>query len=191
MSTTRGVGTDRPAGYNPCRFYGRSAPDFPEEVIVVKSPVINRLLVAVAALVLSSVVNAAPGELGAEASMSPAAVKERIKPIGSVCVQGEECKPAGLAAQPLAGAATGPRTGEQVYNAVCTACHSAGVAGSPKLGSKADWGPRIAQGEKVLIQHAVVGFTGKKGMMTAKGGCAACSDEEIANGVKYMASKAK
>lgn len=158
---------------------------------MIKSTVINRLLVAAAALVLSSAAVAAPGQLGAESSMSPAAVKERIKPVGGVCVQGEECKPAGLAAQPLAGASAGPRTGEQVFNAVCTACHSMGIAGAPKFGSKADWGPRIAQGEKVLIQHALNGFTGKKGQMPAKGGCAACSDEEIANGVKYMASKAK
>lgn len=158
---------------------------------VIKLTVINRLLVAAAALVLSSAAVAAPGQLGAESSMSPAAVKERIKPVGSVCVQGEECKPVGLAAQPLAGASAGPRTGEQVYNAVCTACHSIGVAGAPKLGDKADWSPRIAQGEKILIQHALNGFTGKKGQMPAKGGCAACSDEEIANGVKYMAGKAK
>lgn len=152
---------------------------------------INRLLVAAAALVLSSAVVAAPGQLGAEASLSPAAVKERIKPVGSVCVQGEECKPVGLAAQPVGGAAAGPRTGEQVYNAVCTACHGAGVAGAPKLGSKADWGPRIAQGEKLLVSHALNGFTGKKGAMPAKGGCAACSDEEITNAVKYMANAGK
>ena len=152
---------------------------------------INRLLVAAAALVLSSVVAAAPGELGAEASLSPAAVKERIKPVCGVCVQGEECKPVGLAAQPVGGGAAGPRTGEQVFNAVCTACHGAGVAGAPKFGSKADWGPRIAQGEKVLISHALAGFTGKKGTMPPKGGCATCSDEEIANGVKYMANAGK
>ncbi len=158
---------------------------------MIKSAVINRLLVAVAALILSSATVAAPGQLGAESSMSPAAVESRIKPIGAVCVQGEECKPVGLAAQPLAGAASGPRTGEQVYNAVCTACHGAGIAGAPKVGDKADWGSRLAQGEKILIQHALNGFTGKKGQMPAKGGCAACSDEEISNGVKYMVSKAK
>lgn len=153
---------------------------------------INRLLVAAAAVVLlSATVSAAPGQLGAEESLSPAAVKARIKPVGGVCVQGEDCKPAGLGFTPLAGASTGPRTGEQVYNAVCTACHASGVAGAPKIGSKGDWGPRIAQGEKLLISHAVAGFTGKKGTMPAKGGCASCSDEEIANAVKYMASKSK
>lgn len=149
-----------------------------------------RLLAAAAALVLSSAsfnTVAAPGQLGAEDSMSPAAVKARIKPVGGVCVQGDECKPAGLAFTPIAGAASGPRTGEQVYNAVCTACHGAGIAGAPKFGDKGAWAPRIAQGETTLISHAINGIRG----MPAKGGCASCLDEEIGNAVTYMASKSK
>ncbi len=148
---------------------------------------INRLTAAVAAILLATVAHAAPGQLGAEDSMNIDAIKARIKPVGGVCVQGDECKPAGLAFTPIAGASSGPRTGEQVFNAVCTACHGSGVAGAPKVGSKADWGPRIAQGEKTLINHALHGLRG----MPAKGGCASCSDEEITNGVKYMVSKAK
>lgn len=148
----------------------------------------NRLLAAVAALLLSTSVLAAPGELGGAKSLDPAAVKARIAPVGGVCVQGEECKPVGLAAQPVAGAAgAGPRTGEQVYNAVCSACHASGAAGAPKVGDKAAWGPRIAQGEQTLIQHAMAGIRA----MPPKGGCASCLDEEIGNAVKYMASKAK
>ncbi len=147
----------------------------------------NRLLVAAAALVLSTAVTAAPGQLGAEASMSPEAVKARIKPVGGVCVQGEECKPVGLAAQPVAGAATGPRTGEQVYNAVCSACHATGAAGAPKVGDKGAWGSRIAQGNATLLKHALEGIRA----MPAKGGCAACSDEEIGNAVAFMAGKSK
>ncbi len=153
-----------------------------------------RLLAIAATLVLSSITAvtvAAPGQLGAENSLSPAAIKERIKPVGSVCVQGEACTPVGLAAQPIAGATAGARTGEQVYSAVCTACHGSGVAGAPKLGNKGAWAARISQGEKTLIQHALKGFQGKTGMMPAKGGCSTCSDEEIANGVKYLISRSK
>lgn len=146
-------------------------------------------------LLLSSiavVTTAAPGQLGAEGSLSPEAIKARIKPVGSVCVQGEACTPVGLAAQPIAGAAAaGPRTGEQVYNAVCTACHGSGVAGAPKLGDKGAWRARLAQGEKMLIQHALNGFQGKTGMMPAKGGCSTCSNDDITNGVKYLISRAK
>jgi cytochrome c5 len=154
----------------------------PDEVY----PVSIRLL-AVAALLFSSVSLAAPGQLGAEDSLSPAAVQARIKPVGGVCVQGEDCKPAGLAFTPVVGAASGPRTGEQVYNAVCVACHSSGAAGAPKVGDKAAWAPRIAQGEQTLISNAINGIRG----MPAKGGCASCSDEEIGNAVTWMASNSK
>src|SRR3990167_6301894 len=32
--------------------------------------------------------------------------------------------------------------GEEVFKAQCTACHTAGLAGAPKLGDAAAWGPR-------------------------------------------------
>ena len=147
----------------------------------------TRLLALLAALTLASVAGAAPGKLGAEHSMHPDSIKSRIAPVGGVCVQGVECKPAGLAAVAVGGAAAGPRTGEAVYNAVCTACHGPGIAGAPKTGDKGAWSARIAQGEKTLIDHAVKGIRA----MPAKGGCASCLDEEIANAVKYMVAKAK
>lgn len=147
-----------------------------------------RLLAAAAALMFAASVSAAPGLLGAEHSMHPDSVKARIAPVGSVCIQGEDCKPVGLAAQPVAGAAAGAaRTGEQVYGAVCVACHSSGAAGAPKTGDKAAWGPRLAQGEATLIGNAVNGIRA----MPPRGGCAACSDEEIGNAVKYLAAQAK
>jgi len=62
------------------------------------------------------------------------------------------------------------------------------VGGAPKPGDKADWGPRIAQGEEVLFKHAIEGFTGAKGMMPAKGGGASLSDEEVKAAVTHMVS---
>ena len=47
---------------------------------------------------------------------------------------------------------------------------AAGIAGAPKVGDKAAWGPRIAQGKETLYNHAIQGFTGKTGVMPAKGG---------------------
>jgi cytochrome c5 len=79
------------------------------------------------------------------------------------------------------------RNGEAVYKAVCTMCHGAGVAGSPKFGDKAAWKARIAQGMPTLYSHAIKGIRA----MPAKGTCAACSDKEIKNAVDYMVSKAK
>ena len=82
-----------------------------------------------------------------------------------------------------------PRTAEVVYNTICKACHEAGVAGAPKPGDKADWGPRIAQGKEVLYKHAIEGFTGAKGMMPARGAGASLTDDEVKAAVDYMADQ--
>jgi len=81
-------------------------------------------------------------------------------------------------------------SGEAVYNQTCQVCHAAGVAGAPKLGDKTDWGPRIAQGKDTLYQHALAGFTGKKGVMPPKGGNTALPDADVKAAVDFMASKA-
>ena len=79
--------------------------------------------------------------------------------------------------------------GKSVFGKTCAMCHAAGVAGAPKPGDKADWGPRIAQGKDTLYKHAIDGFTGAKGMMPAKGGAANLSDAEVKAAVDYMADK--
>lgn len=84
-----------------------------------------------------------------------------------------------------ADAAPAGKSGEEVVKAVCSACHAVGALGSPKIGDKAAWGPRIAQGYETLIQHAIKGIR----MMPAKGGNPALSDAEIAGAVAYMANK--
>jgi cytochrome c5 len=78
--------------------------------------------------------------------------------------------------------------GKKIFGNVCSMCHAAGVAGAPKPGDKADWGPRIAQGKDMLYKHALEGFTGKKGMMPARGGAATLKDEEVKAAVDYMVS---
>lgn len=81
--------------------------------------------------------------------------------------------------------------GKKVFGNVCSMCHAAGVAGAPKPGDKADWGPRIAQGTDVLYKHALEGFTGAKGMMPARGGNTTLSDDEVKAAVDYMVSLSK
>jgi cytochrome c5 len=81
--------------------------------------------------------------------------------------------------------------GQQVFSQTCVACHGAGVAGAPKVGDKAEWGPRIAQGEQTLYQHAINGFQGKKGMMPPKGGNTALPDADVRAAVDYMVAQAK
>lgn len=81
--------------------------------------------------------------------------------------------------------------GEAIYKKACVTCHGAGIAGAPKLGDTADWGPRIAQGDALLLEHALKGFTGKKGMMPAKGGFVTLGDDEVKAAVDYMVAAAK
>ena len=110
------------------------------------------------------------------------AMQERLQPVGDLCMSGDEC-----AAAPVAAAASGPRSGEDVYNSKCATCHGAGVAGAPKYGDAAAWGPRVAKGVDVLYTSAISGFNG----MPAKGLCFDCSDDEIKAAVDYMAENSK
>ena len=81
--------------------------------------------------------------------------------------------------------------GQKVYEANCKACHGAGIAGAPKLGDKAAWADRIAQGMDTLDKNAINGFTGKTGTMPAKGGNASLSDAEVKAAVQYMVDQSK
>lgn len=81
--------------------------------------------------------------------------------------------------------------GKSVFNKTCSLCHAAGVAGAPKPGDTADWGPRIEQGNDLLYKHAMEGFTGAKGAMPARGGNTALTDDEVKAAVDYMVGLSK
>lgn len=99
--------------------------------------------------------------------------------------------PAPAPAAPAAAPATASAdTGKTLFNAACVACHGAGIAGAPKVGDKANWAPRIAQGNAVLYEHAIKGFQGKAGVMPPKGGSAA-PDADVKAAVDYMVAAAK
>jgi cytochrome c5 len=100
--------------------------------------------------------------------------------------------PANVAAATPAPAGAAPATdGKKVFDGNCVACHGAGIAGAPKLGDKAAWAPRIAQGVNTLYSHAIGGFTGKGGVMPPKGGNGTLSDADVKAAVDYMVSAAK
>jgi cytochrome c5 len=87
----------------------------------------------------------------------------------------------------VAAAESGPhadKSGEEVYKAVCTMCHAAGLMNAPKFGDKSLWAPRVAQGYDKLVSNAINGIRA----MPAKGGNAALTDGEVAGAVKYMAN---
>jgi cytochrome c oxidase subunit 2 len=98
--------------------------------------------------------------------------------------------PAAEAAPEKVAKAPGPTAavdGKKTFEGVCAVCHAAGVAGAPKVGEKAIWAPRIAQGKEALYEHALKG----KGVMPAKGGNAALSDADVKASVDYMVSLSK
>jgi len=111
-------------------------------------------------------------------------VEQRIKPVGELVKYDGAPPPAPAAVVAVALVA---KSGEEVYNGACVACHGAGIAGAPKTGDKALWAPRIAQGINVLYEHSIKGFKG----MPAKGGQAALSDDEVKAGVDYQVAKSK
>ena len=111
-------------------------------------------------------------------------VEQRIKPVGEL-VKYDGVPPPAAAA--VVAVAVKAKSGEEVYNGACVACHGAGIAGAPKTGDIAVWAPRIAKGINVLYEHAIKGFNA----MPAKGGQVALSDDEVKAGVDYQVAKSK
>jgi len=121
----------------------------------------------------------------AQTEAQRAEIAERIRAHGEVCLKGDtDC--GGAAA---AGGATAARSGEDVYNAACMACHTTGVAGAPKVGDAAAWVDRLAKGNDALYDAGINGLAGTG--MIAKGGCMNCSDEEIVAAVDFMIDNSK
>jgi len=127
-------------------------------------PVVTIILLAYA---VSSKVKPAAGSEALEAE----AVNQRIRPVAQVEVKD-------------ASDVSALKTGEQVFQAQCAACHVSGAAGAPKLGDAAAWGPRIKTGYDALLTSAVKG----KGAMGAQGG-GDFSDLEIGRAVVYLANQ--
>ncbi len=120
-------------------------------------------------------VGTAPKTGAGSNSQSPEAIAERLRPVAD---EGYKLVAAG-GAQEL-------KSGEQVYNAACAACHGSGAAGAPKFGDAGSWGARIGQGYDTLVSHAIKGIRA----MPAKGGNPDLADIEVARAVVHMANSA-
>jgi cytochrome c5 len=127
------------------------------------------------------------------AGASDEATAKRIAPVGQVKVGKRSDPTTPVAEQPTPAAAkadpedTGNK-GKKVYESACFMCHTAGVAGAPKLGDKQAWAPRISQGMDILVEHAIQGFQGSAGLMPPRGGRSDLTDEDIRAAVDYMVS---
>jgi cytochrome c5 len=107
-------------------------------------------------------------------TMNEDEIKERIMPIGKVKVAG---------AVDTSAAAAGPRTGKQIYQSACTACHAAGVLGAPKTQVAAEWQPRLDEkGYDQVWKNAVNGINA----MPAMGACGDCTEDDIKSAIDYM-----
>jgi cytochrome c5 len=151
----------------------------PKQLIVV---CVVALVVPVAIAVLGA--QLVSGHKRIDTTESKKSVEQRIKPVGEI-VKFDGAPPA--AAAVVAAVAVKAKSGEEVYNGACVACHGAGIAGAPKTGDKGLWAPRIAQGVNTLYDHAIKGFKA----MPAKGGQVALSDDEVKAAVDYQVAKSK
>lgn len=161
------------------------------------SVMISGLAVLTVVLILSAlaIYNHEPKETNPN---EPAKVAERIAPAGGVYA-GDTGRAAMQAAADAAAKAAasqvaygGTTDGKTIYDHLCTSCHTAGIAGAPKLGNKTMWGPRIAEGLDTLVKHATEGYHGPDGnFMPPKGGNPALTDAQIKAAVTWIVDQAK
>jgi cytochrome c5 len=123
-----------------------------------------------------------------------AAAEARLQPVGSVqagetglaaIAAAETARQQALASQVAYG---GTLDGAVIYQNLCGACHQNGAAGAPAPTRDA-WAPRIAQGLDTLVKHAIEGYQGPGGVMSARGGNPALTDEQVRATVEYMVAK--
>ncbi len=87
-----------------------------------------------------------------------------------------------LSEGPAVAANAGKRSGEELYNAACIACHGSGAMGAPKTHEKGAWSARLGGNLKALVASAKKG----KGAMPPMGGAADATDEELSKAIAYM-----
>jgi cytochrome c5 len=143
------------------------------------------ILIAVAVLLFVFARMIGRATQGQEVLLEPMRLKDvqrNIAPFAHVAVAGHD-NSALAAPKSNTAAADVPATGEQAFTKVCSACHSLGINGAPKIGDHAAWGPRIAQGKEALYTHAIEG----KGTMPPRGGTT-WPDATIRMAVDYIVS---
>jgi cytochrome c5 len=108
---------------------------------------------------------------GKQSAVDPEVTASAIAPVARVELKVETVAP-------------GSRTGEQIYKAVCTSCHAAGVLGAPTTGDSAQWAPRLGKGLQGLAASVANGL----GAMPPKGGAADLTDTEVLRATAYLAN---
>jgi len=138
-------------------------------IVVVLAFVVPILLI----VMLTQLVTGGAGFGKDHPGMSDEAIAKRLKPVGEVVVMD-------------ASAPKTEKSGQQVVETVCAACHATGALNAPKIGDKDAWAKRLAQGYEMLTQHAAKGIR----QMPPRGGNPDLTDTELARAVAYMANQA-
>jgi cytochrome c5 len=141
----------------------------PKQLIIV---VVLAFVVPIALIVMLSqlVVSSSTGRDGP--GMSDEAIAQRIKPVGEVVVVD-------------ASAPKVEKSGKQITEMVCAACHATGVLNAPKIGDKAAWAKLIQEGLDKITADAIKGIR----QMPPRGGNPDLTDTEVARAVVYMANQ--
>lgn len=134
----------------------------------------------------NGIATATPGAYEKGSATEEQLIDKRLAPIGDVQISGD-AKTQMAAAAPVAAAAGAPKSGKEIWQGTCSACHQAGLLGAPKIGDKAAWTPRIAKGMDVLKDHALHGFN----QMPAHGGNSALTDDDVVKALEYMVGQSK
>lgn len=77
--------------------------------------------------------------------------------------------------------------GKEIFEQVCTTCHTDGNMGAPKIGDESAWDKRLKHGLLPLIRYAVNTYKPSKSL----GVCVNCSDTDIIAAVKYMVNQSQ
>lgn len=142
----------------------------PQQLIVV---IVLSFVVPVIGIILIAQLVLGGMHGSSDSSAAQEATAQRIKPVAEVTISEG------------GGAASGPRTGDQIVKAACAACHATGAANAPKIGDNAAWGKLISRGLNDLLASAIKG----KGAMPAKGGVSDITDFELARAIVTMANQ--
>ena len=90
-------------------------------------------------------------------------------------------------ASPLALTASGgPRSGQQIYDTFCFACHATGVTEAPLFGSLEQWQRRIDKGMDTLVATSLTGLN----LMPPMGICMSCTEDEMRDAIQYIVDNA-
>ncbi len=141
-----------------------------------------------AAQAMASNAASAVGEVASDAVAAVAGVAAAVTPDTASEPDAASAAPSVAAESATAAApAADLAKGKSVYDVACFACHMTGAAGAPKMGDKAAWAPRIAQGMETLVHNAISG----KNAMPPKGGRTDLSDQDVLSAVAYLVQQSQ